>query len=386
MSTVNRVVHPTPLRLLRTEERPLSCALNTTISIANYAQEEVVSLEVRSPEECLPYLTADSITWISVSGLGREDILQKLGEVLNLPSLLLEEVVNVPQRPKFEAYEQQDLLICRMVKPDADGKGFSRQQLSIVLGQNYVLTIAEEARDYGFEALRDRLQRNKSLIRSLGSDYLTYYILDVIINSFFPILEDYGERLEHIESQVVSSPNSKTLENIYQVKRELLMLRRSIWPQRDAISVFIRENSTLVRDEVKLYLQDCCDRSVQIIDLVETYRELASSMMDVYLSATSNRMNEHMRFLTVLSTIFLPLTFIAGVYGMNFENIPELEWDWGYPFVLVLMLVVASSLLIYFRRKGWLFPVSLTEKDSDRSSRLETTPHISDSYPPTGQS
>lgn len=355
MPTVNRVVHPTPLRLLRTQNRPLSCSLTTAIVLINYSKQQAVRLELKAPEECAPYLVTNSVNWVDVQGLGREDILQQLGQVFKLHPLILEDIVRIPQRPKFEDYDDQQLMLCRMVKADEERQGFYRQQVSIVLGPNYVLTIQEGSDCDCFEPIRDRIRRDKGTIRCQGADYLVYCLIDATIDGFFPVLEDYGERLEELEKEVVRSPSPKTLEKIYDIKRELLMLRRSIWPQRDAIDRSMRENSDLVSDEVRVYLRDCYNHAVQVIDMVETYRELASSMMEVYLSSMSNRMNENIRFLTVFSTIFLPLTFIAGVYGMNFKYMPELEWSWGYPLILLFMLIVTGSLLLYFRHKGWLF-------------------------------
>lgn len=314
----------------------------------------MVRLKLNTPEECLPYLATESVSWVDVQGLGSEDILQRLGEVFKLHPLVLEDVVTVPQRPKFENYNDQQLLICHMVMTEGKRDGFYTEQVGFVLGSNYVLTVQEESEYDCFDSLRDRIRRNKGVILCQGAGYLLYCLIDAIIDSFFPVLEDYGERLEELEKEVIRSPSPQTLEKIYELKRELLMLRRSIWPQREAINMLIRENSALIQDEVRVYLHDCYDHTVQVIDMVETYRELASSMMDVYLSSMSNRMNENIRFLTVFSTIFMPLTFIAGVYGMNFEFMPELKWSWGYPFIWLIMLSVAGSLLFYFRRKGWL--------------------------------
>ena len=330
--------------------------------LIDYNDEQAVRLEVNTPEECAPYLDSKSVSWVDVQGLGSEDMLHRLGEVFKLHPLVLEDVINVPQRPKFEDYDEQQLIICRMVMADEEGKGFYSEQVSIVLGRNYVLTVQEESEYDCFEPLRDRIRRIKGISRYQGADYLAYCLIDAIIDGFFPVLEDYGERLEELEQEVIRSPSYQTLEKINEIKRELLMLRRSIWPQRDAINMLIRENSALTRDEVRVYLRDCYEHAVQVIDLVETYRELASNMMDVYLSSVSNRMNESMRFLTVFSTLFLPLTFITSLYGMNFKHMPELEWHWSYPIVLLIMLSVAGSLLFYFRRKGWLFQADPTGK------------------------
>ena len=355
MPAINRVVRPNSLRLLRTIERPLSCSLTTEIDLINYKKEQAVRLKLGTPGECMAYLTAESVSWVDIQGLGREDILQQLGQSFNLHSLLLEDMVNIPQRPRFEDYDNQLLMICRMVKADEKGLGFYRQQVSLALGANYVLTIQEGFDcDDCFNSLRDRIHRDKGVIRNRGADYLLYCLIDAIIAGFFPVLEDYGERLEELEHEVVTSPSPRTLNKIYEMKRELLMLRRSIWPQRDAIDRLMREDSHLIKHEVRVCLRDCYNHTVQVIDMVETYRELASSLMEVYLSSMSNRMNENIRFLTVFSTIFLPLTFIAGVYGMNFEFMPELKWKWGYPLLWLIMLSIAGCLLFYFYRKGWL--------------------------------
>lgn len=350
----HRVLRFAPSRLLRTQSRPQWCSLTTAITLINYNEQEAVRLELNTPEECTPYLAEACVSWVDVRGLGNEDLLQQLSQVFQLHPLVMEEVTNASQRPRFEDYKEQQLMICRMVVADDAGEGFYNEQMSIVLGPNYVLTIQEESEYDCFDALRDRIRQDKGKIRSQGPDYLVYCLIDAVVDGYFPVLEDYGERLEKLENEVIRSPTPQTLEKFYEIKRELLMLRRSIWPQRDAINMIVRENSALIRDEVRVYLRDCYDRAVQVIDMVETYRELASGMMEVYLSSMSNRMNENIRFLTVFSTFFLPLTFIVGIYGMNFKFMPELEWTWGYPLVWLTMLSVAGSLLFYFRRKHWL--------------------------------
>lgn len=217
--------------------------------------------------------------------------------------------------------------------------------------------------------MRLRIDKGKGLIRKQGADYLAYALLDAIIDGFFPVLELYGERLEELEEEVIFNPSRKTLQQIYQIRRELLQLRRAIWPQRNAISSLIRDGSQLLGAEVQIYLRDCYDHAVQVMDMVENYRELASGLMDVYLSAVSNKMNEIMKLLTVVSAIFIPLTFVAGIYGMNFNtetspyNMPELSWYWGYPICLAVMAAIASGLLFFFWRRGWLNNSSTIKQD-----------------------
>ncbi len=367
--TTNRAVRLAPSRLLRTQSRPQWCSLTTDIMLINYSEQQAVRRKLDTPEECTLYLATESVSWVDVRGLGNADLLQRLGQVFKLHPLVLEDVMNASQRSKCEDYDDQQLMICRMVTADDAGNGFYNEQVSIVLGQNYVLTIQEESEYDCFDSLRDSIRRNKRTIRCQGADYLAYCLIDAIIDGYFPVLEDYGERLEELEHEVIRSPSRQTLEKVYEIKRELLMLRRSIWPQRDAINVLIREDSALIREEVRVYLRDCYDHAVHVIDMVETYRELVSSMTEVYLSSVSNRMNEvnnHMsdsiRFLTVFSTLFMPLTFIVGIYGMNFEFMPELKSSWGYPLIWVVMISVAGSLLFYFQRKGLLSKANPTDQ------------------------
>jgi magnesium transporter len=330
-----------------------------TIFLIDYNCDNATRVQLNTPEECTPYLDTQSVSWVDLQGLGDEDVLRRMGGVFDLHPLVLEDVVNVPQRPKVEEYDEQLLLIARMIMPKKSGKGFMSEQVSFILGRHYLLTVQEEPANDSFGPVRDRIRSNKGLIRKEGADYLMYALLDAIIDGFFPVLEDYGETIEDLEDEVVSNPTRQTLEKIHKLKRELLMMRRAIWPQRDAINSLIRDGSDLISNEVRVYLRDCYDHAVQVLDMVETYRELASSLMDVYLSSVSNKMNEVMKLLTVISTIFIPLTFVAGVYGMNFNpeksplNMPELNWYYGYPLCWAVMGAIAASLIYYFYRKGW---------------------------------
>ncbi|MBD2431186.1 MULTISPECIES: magnesium/cobalt transporter CorA [Fischerella] len=330
------------------------------IVLIDYSPTEAISKEIDTPEECIPYLDTESVSWVDVRGLGNEDILQRLGQVFELHPLVLEDIVNVPERPKVEDYEDQLVIIARMVMPKKKNHGFHSEQVSFVLGKHYLLTVQEEPKRDCFEPVRSRIFKNKGIICKNGSDYLAYALIDAIIDGFFPVLEKYGERIEDLEDEVISQPTPKTLRKIYKVKQELLQLRRAIWPQRNLLHTLIQDDNEIISNEVRVYLRDCYDHAVQVIDMVETYRELASGLMDVYLSAVSNRMNEIMKLLTVISAIFIPLTFIAGVYGMNFNtekspyNMPELNWYWGYPACLAVMAVIAAVLLYIFWHKGWL--------------------------------
>ncbi|MFO5439469.1 MAG: magnesium/cobalt transporter CorA [Dolichospermum sp.] len=330
------------------------------IFLIDYNQTDLIRKQISYPEECINYLDTESVSWVDVQGLGNKDILHRLGQSFDLHPLVLEDIVNMVERPKIEDYENQLVIIAHMVVPNNNNGSFYSEQVSLVLGKYYVLTVQEEPEHDCFDGVRMRIDKGKGIIRRQGSDYLAYSLLDAIIDGFFPVLELYGERIDELEEEVIVNPNQKTLQKIYQVRRELLQLRRAIWPQRDAINSLIRDGSELISDEVRIYLRDCYDHAVQVMDIVETYRELVAGLMDVYLSAISNKMNEIMKLLTVVSSIFIPLTFIAGVYGMNFNteksphNMPELNWYWGYPLCLGVMALVAISLLYFFWRRGWL--------------------------------
>jgi magnesium transporter len=327
--------------------------------LIDYDRDRSTRISVSDPELIHEYLETHTVSWIDVLGLGNADTWAALSPIFNLHRLLVEDVVNVPQRPKIEHYQDQLLIIAIMVVLSPDGTGFIKEQVSLVLGKNYLLTVQEEPEEDCFHGVRQRIEVDRGIIRKQGADYLAYCLLDAIVDGFFPVLEYYGELIEELEDEVMLKPDQSTLARIHKIRRELLMLRRAIWPLRDAINSLIRDGSELISSEVQVYLRDCYDHTIQVMDMVETYRELATGLMDVYLSVVSNRMNEVMKLLTVVSAIFIPLTFIAGVYGMNFSpeksplNMPELGWYWGYPFCIALMFTIASSLVFFFWKRGW---------------------------------
>ena len=339
------------------------------IVLIDYCDTAATRANLAHPQEASPYLDTASVSWVDMLGLGNKETWRHLGKVFNLHLMAQEDVVNVPQRPKVVDYEDHILIIAWMVilKPNSDK--FHKEQVSLILGKHYLLTVQEEP-DYDcFGPVRDRIRKGQGNIRKHGADFLAYTLLDSIIDGFFPVLEVYGERIEELEDEVVENPTRRTLEKIYKIRRELLTLRRAIWPQRDAINVLIRDSSDLISPEVRIYLRDCYDHTVQVMDMVETYRELSSGLMDVYLSSVGNKMNEIMKLLTVISSIFIPLTFVAGVYGMNFNtekspwNMPELNWYFGYPLCWAIMLAIASALVYFFWRRGWFENFSTVKDD-----------------------
>ncbi len=333
-------------------------ALPTEIVLIDYTAEQATEYSSLTPEECLPYLNTESVSWIDVRGLGSEKVLRRLGSVFKLPDLILEDIVNVPQRPKLENHPDYVLIVTQMVMPKRK-EGFWIEQISFILGEHYLLTVQEEPERDPFFPVKRRIHNNLGTIRQRGINYLTYALIDAIIDGYFPVLEHYGERLEDLEDEVVDNASEKTLGKIYRIRRELLALKRAIWPQREVFNALLRDGSPYMSAEVLHYLRDCYDHTVQIIDVIQAYRELASGLLDVYLSVLSHRMNEVMKLLTIISTIFIPLTFIAGIYGMNFNpekspfNMPELNWYWGYVFCLALMTAIAAVQVYFFWQRGW---------------------------------
>lgn len=346
--------------------------------LIDYNATEALRRQLTQAQDCAPFLDSASVSWIDVQGLGCADTFRQLGQVFGLHTLVLEDVVNVPQRPKVEEYGEQLLVVTQMsTLPSSKSSPPARQaflpspmieQVSFVLGRNYLLTVQEEPLNDCFGPVRDRIHYDRGSIRQRGADYLLYALLDSIVDGFFPILEVYGEQIEALEDEVIANPSPKTLAQIHRIKRDLLTLRRTIWPQRELLATLTRDGCPLISSDVQIYLRDCYDHAVQVLDMVETYRELAASLMDVYLSAVSNRMNEVMKTLTVISTIFIPLTFIAGIYGMNFNpqsspwNMPELGWYWGYPLVWGVMIAIALSLMFFFWRRGWFKDFSMVRR------------------------
>jgi magnesium transporter len=321
------------------------------IRVIDYGPDHFEEKEVGTIEEVFPYRDTPTVTWINVDGLGDVSLLEKLGKHFGFHPLTLEDVLNCGQRPKIEDYGDYHFLVMKSLNRE-EGEDLQIEQISFFLSGNYIITLQEMAGD-SFEAVRERIRQEKGQIRKMGPDYLLYALIDALVDEFFPVLETYGERIEELEDEVVLHPEPSVLNEIHRIKRELLLLRRSAWPEREVINSLQREEAHLITAETRVFLRDCYDHTIQVIDMIETYRDLASGLLDVYLSSNSNRLNEVMKVLTIISTIFIPLNLVAGIYGMNFKYMPELEQPWGYPAVLTLMAVIAGSLVVYFRRKGW---------------------------------
>jgi magnesium transporter len=328
-------------------------AEEVSISLIGYDPNGFEEQRFQTVDDCLPHLERPGIIWVNVEGVHNTDIIRHLGEQYALHPLVLEDIVNTVQRPKIEDYDSYLFLVLRMLRPTGGGE-FTSEQLSIILGPSQLFTFQEGVQGDVFDTVRERIRNGKGKIRGMGADYLAYALIDAIVDSYFSVLEDLGERIVNLEEDLTQSPDRTTLMEINGIKKEIIFLRKAVWPLREAVSFLERGDSHLLSPATRVYFRDVYDHTVQVIDTVETYRDLLSGMLDLYLSSISNRTNEVMKFLTVIGTIFMPLTFLVGVYGMNFKYMPELEWHYGYFLLWGAMIVLSLLMIIYFRRKRWL--------------------------------
>ncbi len=323
------------------------------INLLDYNGSLVSEREIQDPAECRSFVENDTISWIDVEGIHDVATVQEISNSVNLHPLVIEDILNVDQRAKMEEFDGYIYLVLKMFHLKNNDE-IVPEQVSIILSKNYVVTFQEGIEGDTFQEIRTRIRSNKGIINKMSSDYLVYSIIDSIIDSYFTVLEVFGDRIEKLEEELVNNPEKRTLTDIYRIKREMLYIRKSVWPLREAISRLERGESELVTRNTHLYLRDVYDHTINVLDTIETYRDMLSGMIDIYLSSISNRLNETMKYLALISTIFIPMTFIASIYGMNFEFMPELKWIGGYPFALVIMGVVGLSFLIYFKLKKWV--------------------------------
>lgn len=329
-------------------------ASRVVITVWAYNADELIEKELERVEECLIFKDKPKMNiWINVDGLDRVEVIGKLGAYFGIHSLTLEDILNTKQRPKMEDYGSYIYTVLKMILLDQEKERLIIDQVSIILGPNYILSFQEREGDV-FDPIRERLRNPDYRLRKLGVDYLAYGLIDAIIDNYFLILEDFGEKIEGLEDELIVSQMPETLHKIQRYRRDMILLRKSVWPLRELISGLQKVESGLVRESTQVYLRDIYDHTIQAIDAIETFRDILSSLLDLYLSSVSNRMNDIMKVLTIIATIFIPLTFIAGVYGMNFKYMPELEWKWGYPVALVIMVLVGFLMYVYFKKKKWL--------------------------------
>ena len=325
------------------------------ITLIRYGPQDFESAELEPAgiAGCFPPADEGRVTWLNIDGLHDTGLLHDLGQRAGLHGLVVEDIVSVGQRPKQEEYEENYFLVLRGLRYNDTSHQVEEEQLSFVVGPNYVLSFQEAPGD-SFDPVRERLRQSRGQIRSRGADYLAYALMDAVVDEYFVVVEKIGDRLEDLEQAVIEDPRTQTVAEIHHLKNELLLMRKAVWPLRDLFNTLLRDESPLFTAGTRVYLRDAYDHAVQVIDNVETMRDLTAGLLDMYLSSVSNRMNETMKVLTLIATMFIPLTFLVGVYGMNFEFMPELHWRWAYPALWAAMVVMGVVMFIWFRRKSWL--------------------------------
>jgi len=324
------------------------------VSLVYYDGEQLVEEELTDVSTCQTWLSRPGVTWINIEGVHQIDLLEQVGTVFGLHPLVLEDIANTGQRPKAEDYGGYLYVVLRMLSLHAATQEVVGEQVSLVLGPNFVISFQEGIAGDAFDPIRGRLRTSKGRVRREGADYLVYSLIDAIVDGYFVLLEKLGEQIEMLDEGMLTNRAREVARTIHLLKREMIWLRKAVWPLREMVSTLQRAESPLVRPSTAVYLKDVYDHTIEVIDTVETYRDVLSGMLENNLSLLTTRLNEVMKVLTVISTIFIPLTFIVGIYGMNFRYMPELEWRWGYPLVMLGMAGIAVALYFYFRRKKWL--------------------------------
>ena len=339
-----------PGTLLFTGERKVE---KTQIRIMDYDETHFQEKTCEKLKECFPLRDSATVSWINVDGLHEVDVVKELGGYFGIHDLTLEDIVNTDQRPKLEDIGEYIFIILKMMSFNKAENRVEAEQVSLILGKNYVLSFQEKVGDV-FEGVRDRIRGSMGRIRKMGADYLVYALIDAIVDNYFIVLEEVGDQIESLEDEVMTNPTSSTMQTLQKIKRRLLFLRKSIWPLREVIAILDRGETPFVHKQSRPFFRDIYDHTIQVVEMVETMRDMNSGMFDMYLSSVSNRMNEVMKVLTIIATIFIPLTFIAGIYGMNFEFMPELKWRFGYFAVWSVMALLLVGMVFFFKKKKWL--------------------------------
>lgn len=322
------------------------------ISVIDYDAAHFQEKQVTQISECFPFRDTETVTWINVDSLGNTRIIEELGKCFTIHPLILEDILNTEQRPKMEDLESYIYLNLKMlsyIEPDRDVKV---EHFSMIIGSNFLISFQEDIGDI-FDPVRERIRKD-GRIRKFGPDYLAYALIDGIVDNYFVVMEKLEERVEDLEEELVANPTRESLNKINRLKKDMIFLRKSVWPLREVINNLERSESPLIRETTTIYLRDVYDHTIQVIDTLETFRDMVSGMIDIYLSGLSYKMNEIMKVLTLIATIFIPLTFVVGLYGMNFRNMPEIEWEYGYYTVLIVMVIMVLGMLAYFRGKKWI--------------------------------
>jgi len=338
-----------PGALLHVGERKLD---KIRIRVVDFDQEHLEERELQSIEECEKYRDKDTVSWINIDGLHNIESMAKLSKIFGISSLVFEDVVNTHQRHKFEEYDNYIFIISKMMNYDAETHTISFEHISFIFGKNYVLSFQEKFGDF-FEPVRERIRNSLGRLRRKKADYLNYALIDVMVDNYFVVADKLDISLNGLEDELMMNPTQDTLKQMYIIKRELLKLSRNIRPMREVTSNFYKMETDLIDTRNNIYLRDLYDHTVDLNESVDMDRELVSGMIDTYISITGNKLNEIMKILTIMASIFIPLTFIAGVYGMNFENMPELHEKWGYHLTLLIMLLIGGFMVVYYRKKKW---------------------------------
>jgi magnesium transporter len=318
----------------------------------DYGPGRLDEKDLCDPSECHPFRDTESVTWININGIHDVSIIESIGRHFEIHSLVLEDVMHTGQRPKYEEYDKHVYLVIKMLYLDSKSGEIRSEQVSVILGPRYVISFQEREGDV-FDPLRERIRAGKGRIRKAGPDFLAYCLMDAIIDHYFILMESLGEKIETIEENLLVHPSPEMLKRIHAIKNDLIFLRKSVWPLREVLKGLERGDLDRIDAATLPYLRDLYDHTVQVVETVESFRDMVSGIMDIYLSSISNRMNEIMKVLTLFAAVFIPLTFVAGIYGMNFKYMPELEWRFGYAYALVLMAVLGGLLLLFFRKKKW---------------------------------
>lgn len=324
------------------------------LSVVEYSDASFMEMSPASLDQCSIRRDRDTMVWINVEGIHDTLVLEKLSDCFGLHPLVREDIMNTDQRPKVEDYGTYLYIVLKMLHTRNASGEINAEQISFIVGENFVISFQEGVAGDVFDPVRERLRSNKGRLRKAGSDYLAYSLIDAVVDRYFIILEQFGEHIESLEEKIVTTPAQETLRAIHTLKRELIFLRRAVWPLREVVAFLERGDAPFITESTRIYFRDVYDHAVQVIDTIETFRDMTSSMLDIYLSSVSNRLNAVMKVLTIIATIFMPLTFLAGIYGMNFEYMPELKWRWGYPVVLLVMIGTGFCMLYYFRKKKWM--------------------------------
>jgi len=321
------------------------------ITSIDFDSKHMTEKELKRIEDVFKFRDTSTTTWINIDGIHETEIIEKIGKHFSIHPLVLEDIANTGQRPKVEDLDSYLFCVLKMLSYDEKEDEVNAEQISLILGRKYVITFQERVGDI-FDQLRERIRKGK--LRFKKPDYLAYAIIDSVVDNYFVILEKIGERLERLEEELSEKPSTETLHTIHRLKREAIFIRKSVWPLREVANSLAKSDSKMVSEETKIYFKDVYDHTIQVIDTIETFRDMLSGLLDLYLSSISNRMNEVMKVLTIIATIFIPLTFVAGIYGMNFRHMPELDWIWGYPAVWLVIGVIVLLMLIFFKRKEWV--------------------------------